>query len=77
MMMNSMALTVNRCMDAVCEHVGTVELEAFIYFVRSSSFDYTKWQREHYDTMTPEEIFSQLEEHGAKHPFKGKKAVVI
>ena len=76
-MMDSMALTVSQCMDAVREHVGTVELEAFIYFVRSPSFDYTKWQREHYDAMTPDEIFSQVKRHSMKHPFEGKKAVVI
>ena len=75
--MNNMALTVSQCMDAVRKHVGTVELEAFIYFVRSSSFDYTKWQREHYDTMTPDEIFAQLENHSARHPFKGEKAEII
>ena len=55
----------------------TVDSEAFIAAVIRERFDYTKWQREHYDTMTPDEIFSQLEEHSARHPFKGKKAIVI
>lgn len=76
-MTNSMSATVSRCMEAVRDHVGTVELEAFIYYIRSDSFDYTKWQREHYDNKTPEEIFASLEAHSAQHPFKGKKAMII
>ena len=76
-MMENMAVTASRCMDAVRKHVGTVELEAFIYFVRSQSFDYTEWQREHYDAMTADEIFAKVQEHSEKQPFQGKKAVVI
>ena len=76
-MKDNMSVTAEKCMDAIREHVGTVELEQFIYYVRSQSFNYTKWQQEHYDDMTPEQIYSMLEEHSSKHPFKGKKAVVI
>ena len=76
-MIENMAVTASRCMDAVRNHVGTVELEAFIYFVRSQSFDYTEWQKEHYDAMTPDEIFANLQEHSDKHLFKGEKAVII
>ena len=76
-MNDSIAITAEKCMDAVRQHVGTVELEAFIYYVRSQPFDYTKWQREHYDAMSADEIFAALERHSAKGPFKGKKATVI
>ena len=76
-MIDNMAVTVNRCMDAVRNHVGTVELETFIYYVRSQAFDYTEWQKEHYDGMTPDEIFAKLQEHNNKRPFRGKKANII
>ena len=76
-MMDNMAVTVSKCMDAVREHVGTVELEAFIYYIRSTSFDYTRWQREHYDAMKPEEIYKALEKHSVEHPFQGKKVTII
>ena len=76
-MIENITITADKCMDAVREHVGTVELEAFIYYVRSNAFDYTKWQREHYDALSPEEIFAALEKHSTERPFNGKKAIVI
>ena len=76
-MMENMAVTASRCMEAIRNHVGTVELEAFIYFVRSQSFDYTEWQKNHYDAMTADEIFAKMQQHSEKRHFQGKKAVVI
>ena len=76
-MNESMPIMADRCMNAVRDHVGTVELEAFIYYVRSQSFDYTKWQQEHYDAIDPDALFPALEKHSAQHPFKGKKAVIL
>ena len=76
-MNEEMSATVSRCMDAIREHVGTVELEVFIYYIRSQAFDYTKWQKEHYDHMTPEEIKNLLEQYSKNHDFHGKKAVVL
>jgi hypothetical protein len=31
---DNMSVTAEKCMDAIREHVGTVELEQFIYYVR-------------------------------------------
>lgn len=76
-MFENNTILADRCMDVLREHVGTVETETFIYYVRSQSFDYTKWQRDHYDAMTPDEIMNSVEEHSKNHPFKGEKAVVI
>jgi len=76
-MLNNMSITADKCMDAIREHVGAVELEAFIYYVRSQSFDYTKWQREHYDALTPEALYASLEKHSREKPFKGKKATIL
>ena len=75
--MLDMATTASRCMDAIRERVGTVEFEMFIYYIRSQAFDYTAWQRERYDSKTPEELFASLEDLSASHQFEGKKAVVI
>lgn len=76
-MSDSMSVTVEKCMDVIREHVGTVELEEFIYYIRSNSFDYTKWQRDHYDNMSRAQILAMVEEHSKKHPFEGDKAVII
>lgn len=35
--MDSMPVTIRRCMDAIVENVGKVELGALIYYVRSQS----------------------------------------
>lgn len=76
-MIESNVALVSKCMDILCDHVGIVEAERFIYIIRNESFDYTKWQREHYDAMTPEEIDHALEKHSAQHPFQGQKARII
>ena len=59
------------------KHVGTVETEAFTYYIRSQSFDYTQRQQEHYDTMTPEAIYQSIEKHSADHPFQGKSPLLF
>ena len=76
-MFENNTLLADRCMDVLRDHVGTVEAETFIYFVRSESFDYTKWQREHFDALTPEQIREAVKKHGIEYPFQGKKAVVL
>lgn len=76
-MSDSNVALVSKCMDVLCNHVGIVEAERFIYIIRNESFDYTKWQREHYDAMTPDEIDNALEKYSATHPFQGKKAQII
>ncbi len=76
-MMDNLSVTVQKCMDTLKRQVGTVELEAFIYYVRSQNFDYTKWQREHYDSLTADEIYSSLQEYSKTHTFHAKKAEIL
>ena len=76
-MSDNIVINVNKCMEAVRKNVGTVELEQFIYFIRSQSFDYTKWQRDHYDQINPVELKRALDEYSQNHTFEGEKAVVI
>lgn len=64
-------------MDILCKHVGVVEAEKFVYLLRTEEFDYTKWQRDHFDKMTEEEIDKAVEKHSQERPFKGEKAVII
>ena len=77
MMINNLSLTAKKCMDTISKNIGTVELEAFIYYVRSQNFDYTKWQREHFDSMTPDEINRLMTEYSSTHEFCGNKAEII
>ena len=73
--MNNDIALVNRCMDVLCEAVGVVEAEKFIHFIKTESFDYTKWQRKHYDAIPPEQLREDVKRFCAEHPFQGKNAV--
>ncbi|MBQ4225825.1 MAG: hypothetical protein II773_08875 [Oscillospiraceae bacterium] len=73
---NNMAL-VSKCMDILCKQVGIVDAERFIYIMRSDTFDYTKWQREHYDMISPEELDNAFEKYSEEHRFGGNKAEII
>ena len=41
----------SRGMECLVEAMGIVEAEYFIAAVQREKFDYTKWQREHFDNM--------------------------
>ena len=73
---NNIAL-VSRCMDILCSQVGIVDTERFIYIMRSEAFDYTKWQRDHYDNISPNELDAAVDKFSAENEFKGSKAKVI
>ena len=75
--MNENNALLNRCMDILCKGVGIVEAETFIFLIRSEDFDYTKWQKGHYDSMTPEQIKKEMQEFSKSKPFEGNKATII
>ena len=73
---NNIAL-VSKCMDILCSQVGIVDAERFIYIMRSEAFDYTKWQRDHYDNISPDELNAAVDRFSAENEFKGSKAKII
>lgn len=73
---NNIAL-VSKCMDILCSQVGIVDAERFIYIMRSEAFDYTKWQRDHYDNISTDELDAAVDRFSAEHEFKGSKANII
>lgn len=76
-MNDSNAALAEKCMSILCEYVGIVEAEKFIVYLRTEGFDYTKWQREHYDNKTPEEIRDGIRKSSEEYKFKGKRAQII
>ena len=76
-MIESRAALADKCMSILCEHIGVLEAEQFILYLRTEGFDYTNWQREHYGKMTPEEIYAGIVRNGKQHPFHGERAVVL
>ena len=70
-MATSTAEIMNRRMKCLTDQMGIVEAEQFISTIIREKFDYTKWQREYFDAMTPEEISSEASYFEATQPFSG------
>ena len=67
----------SRGMRTLHDILGSVDAEEFISMVKSDQFDYTKWQRQHFDQKTPEQISMEAEKYVLEHPYKGDPATVI
>ena len=48
-------------------------IETFISMINREKFDYTKWQREHFDSMDSKEFVDAAAEYDKNHPFVSKK----
>lgn len=67
----------SRGMQALHSMLGTVDTEEFISFVKSDQFDYTKWQRDHFDAKPPEQISAEATAYVTEHPYAGDPATII
>ncbi len=70
-MMTSTAEIMNRGMKCLTEQMGIVEAEQFISVIIRKKFDYTKWQRDYFDTKSPEEISAEASGFERMQPFAG------
>ncbi len=62
----------NRGMQCLIQEMGVVEAEQFISVIIRERFDYTKWQRQYFDDMKPDEFHQSALEHAKEHPYTGK-----
>ena len=53
------------------EDSGAVEAERFVATVIREKFDYTRWQREYFDEMSPERISQEAEKFERDEPCTG------
>lgn len=67
----SMTELMSRGMECLTEALGVVEAEEFISLVIRERFDYTKWQREYFDKMIPDDFHARAVEYAEKHPYTG------
>ena len=67
----STAEIMSRGMKCLMEHLGVVEAERFVAAVIREKFDYTRWQREYFDGMSPEEISLEAEKFERDEPYTG------
>ena len=56
---------------------GEEDALLFVSSIAKQALDYTAWQREYYDKMTPEEYDRKMREHALAHPFKPLNAVPL
>ncbi len=73
-MTNNSIDIMNKGMQCLTEHMGVIDAEQFISIIMREKFDYTKWQREFYDSMKPGEFHSHAVEYAQSHPYNGKAA---
>lgn len=67
----STAEIMSRGMNCLTKYLGVVEAERFVSTVIREKFDYTRWQREYFDEMSPEEISREAEQFEQKEPYTG------
>ena len=67
----------NSGMQCLTENLGIVDAERFISVIIREQFDYTKWQRTHFDDISPEEFNEAAAEYAKEHPYKGNAKVVL
>ena len=67
----------SRGMRGLRELLGSVDAEEFIALVKSDQFDYTVWQRKHFDAKTPEQISREAREYTEQHPFSGDESALV
>ncbi len=57
----------SRGMECLIRNMGVIEAEYFIAAVQREHFDYTKWQREHFDNMDLRTFVKNAAEYAQKH----------
>ncbi|MBO4314008.1 MAG: hypothetical protein J5838_06900 [Desulfovibrio sp.] len=58
----------NRGMHCLMEHMGALDAQRFISAVLREKYDYSQWQSEYFDGVTPEEFSAAALEWAKTHP---------
>ena len=67
----------DRGMKCLVDNMGIVEAEHFITIVMREKFDYTKWQRDHFDSIPAEQLHRNAVQYEKDHPYQGKATIVL
>ncbi|MBQ7607170.1 MAG: hypothetical protein IJU76_04285 [Desulfovibrionaceae bacterium] len=57
-----------RGMNCLMEHLGTIDAQRFISAVLREKFDYTQWHRDFFDNVTAEEFAADALQWASSHP---------
>lgn len=66
----------NRGMKCLVDNVGIVEAEHFISAVMREKFDYTKWQQDYFDQISPDQLHRDAVDFDKEHPYQGKAKII-
>ena len=67
----------SRGMECLVENMGIIDAEYFISVIIREKFDYTKWQREHFDHISAGKLHETAVSWAQEHPYKGKAKIII
>lgn len=67
----------NKGKKCLTGQMGTIDAEIFDSHIIREKFDYTKWQKEYFDTKTPDEISKEACEFEESHPFTGNAIIFL
>ena len=67
-MMNNTTDILSRGMEVLINNLGSVEAEKFLSTAMRERFDYTKWQRQFFDSMEPGEFHENALKYAQTHP---------
>lgn len=76
-MSNATTELMNRGMSCLLDALGSVDAERFISVILREQFDYTGWQREHFDKMSAEELNAAAHRYAVLHPHKGNAETIL
>lgn len=63
-------------MDCLAEKLGVVNMEYFIKVIKRDSFNYTKWHRQYFDSISDEKLDDEIKSFCRDHPYEGKAKVL-
>ncbi|MBQ6479574.1 MAG: hypothetical protein IJI45_00520 [Anaerolineaceae bacterium] len=66
----------SRGMKCLTDSLGIVDAEQFISIIKYEKFDYTKWQREYFDTFAPGEFIQNALTYSETHPYEGNADIL-
>ena len=66
--MRNINVIMNDLMNSLVEKFGVVETEMFVSTLIREPFDYTKWQSEHFDNSTLDELNKAATEYCKNNP---------
>lgn len=58
------------------ENLGIINAEYFISLIKRDDFNYTLWQREHFDKMPSGEFAANASSYADNHPYTGKGQIL-